>query len=1273
MAQGIFYDGSNLILSASVVHMSGSLSIQGVSNVSQSLAEQTQRIFTLGADGTSNYTFTGPGLTGTENDPTIYLTRGETYRFVNNMGAHPFQLQTDPNGSTGTPYNDGVTNNGVSNGTLTIDVQFDAPSIIYYQCTAHSDMGGVIKIIDSPISIIDADSEEYNFTLGLNLLSASSGYSNIAVGYNILNNNEGDINVGIGEGTLQNNEGSDNVGIGEDALQDNIGDYNVGIGEDALHDNQGDANVGIGYDTLQNNIGDNNVGIGEDALRDNQGNNNVGIGEDALQDNIGDYNVGIGERALRSNIGDYNVGIGENTGYNSVSGSHNTLIGAFSYISSSDFISQSTAIGANSYTTLSNTIILGNVDDTSLKVGIGTTTPSKKLEIVGDIAITGFPSISASLASGGGGGGGSTDTGSLMVTGSVSSNTLTFTKGDGSTFDLTVAGGGGSTDTGSLLTTASVSSNTITFTKGDSSTFDITVDTGSGGGGGGSQNLQQVLDTGNTATQDIDLTGHIDADEYKLLGSTIITGSGTVIVIGQDAGGYSGSNIYHNTVVGSNAFQYGQNRENTVIGRLAGSNVDSTTTGLTTLGFSAAQFHTGSGTVIIGQYSGQYSATDRSLIMGTNAGKYVTGDDIIAMGYLAAANASDVGGSMIIGRNAGQYASGSENTFLGPNAGLYSTGSTNVFIGRAAGNNQGDENVALGYDALNNNTGDNNTAFGFRSLQNNTGDGNVSFNGAGQNNTGNYNLFFGGGDNNSGNYNVALGNDFYIPLHENSGDRNLTFGSRNLQYNSGDENIALGSANLQYNGSGNYNIALGYRAGRGSYTTPLFTGSANTFIGYFAGYGNAGSGSNLINATAIGANATVEQSYAIVLGQVNWYHTKIGIGTTTPSTRLHIVGNTTTNAQSSLLVEDSGGAELFKVRNDGVVSIDGITNVSQSIADAASSGGGGSTDLQTVLDAGNSATSDLSLNGVLILNSGSSISNTNGNIVIGYQALNNNPGVIDTLAIGFRAIYNLTSNYSYNTAIGQEAMNSVGGGQNVAVGYQAGYTTNGGSNARSVYIGTQAGRNTVSTAGEVAIGYAAGMANSNSYSTGVGYEVFRISNGQYSVAIGYQAGRSSTGQRSTFVGAGAGKDNTGQYSVGIGYTSLQNTSGLNNVAIGYAAGYEGGANTLTGNTNTFLGYNASYGANTTIENSTAVGANITLTDSNTVILGNSTSVGVGTTSPTSKLHIDGTAGEQLRIANSFTPSSTSDPTGDTGDIAWDDSYIYVRTSAGWKKAALSTF
>jgi hypothetical protein len=83
------------------------------------------------------------------------------------------------------------------------------------------------------------------------------------------------------------------------------------------------------------------------------------------------------------------------------------------------------------------------------------------------------------------------DTDSLITTASVSNNTITFTKGDATTFDITVdTGSAATTDTGSLLVTASVSSNTITFTKGDSTTFDITVDTGSA----------TPIDTGSFAT-----------------------------------------------------------------------------------------------------------------------------------------------------------------------------------------------------------------------------------------------------------------------------------------------------------------------------------------------------------------------------------------------------------------------------------------------------------------------------------------------------------------------------------------------------------------------------------------------------------------------------------------------------------------------------------------------------------------------------------------------------------------------------------------------------
>ena len=132
--------------------------------------------WTLGADGTNNYTFSGPGFTGAENDPTITLIRGQEYKFVNNMGAHPFRIQSTPNGSAGTPYNDGVTNNDVSSGTLTWDVQFDAPDILWYQCTAHANMGGIIYIIDAGVGISSAAGSIATNATTLNFVGAGNTF-----------------------------------------------------------------------------------------------------------------------------------------------------------------------------------------------------------------------------------------------------------------------------------------------------------------------------------------------------------------------------------------------------------------------------------------------------------------------------------------------------------------------------------------------------------------------------------------------------------------------------------------------------------------------------------------------------------------------------------------------------------------------------------------------------------------------------------------------------------------------------------------------------------------------------------------------------------------------------------------------------------------------------------------------------------------------------------------------------------------------------------------
>ena len=112
-------------------------------------ADALDRTYTLGADGSNHYTFTGEGLTGAVNDPTLYLTRGKTYRFVNgnSSGAHPFRIQTTVNGSAGTEYNTGVTNNGGAGGsTIVFEVPHDAPDVLYYQCTSHGSMGGIFYI-----------------------------------------------------------------------------------------------------------------------------------------------------------------------------------------------------------------------------------------------------------------------------------------------------------------------------------------------------------------------------------------------------------------------------------------------------------------------------------------------------------------------------------------------------------------------------------------------------------------------------------------------------------------------------------------------------------------------------------------------------------------------------------------------------------------------------------------------------------------------------------------------------------------------------------------------------------------------------------------------------------------------------------------------------------------------------------------------------------------------------------------------------------------------
>jgi hypothetical protein len=64
-------------------------------------------------------------------------------------------------------------------------------------------------------------------------------------------------------------------------------------------------------------------------------------------------------------------------------------------------------------------------------------------------------------------------------------------------------------------------------------------------------------------------------------------------------------------------------------------------------------------------------------------------------------------------------------------------------------------------------------------------------------------------------------------------------------------------------------------------------------------------------------------------------------------------------------------------------------------------------------------------------------------------------------------------------------------------------------------------------------------------------------------------------------------------------------------------------------------------------------------------------IGINNGDPTSKLDISGTTGyQQLRLRNSYTPTTSGDTNGEVGDISWDDNYIYVKTNSGWGRSSL---
>ena len=168
-----------------------------------------QGMWTVGGSA-SGYTFTGPGQDGSEQNPDIFLVRGQRYRFVNSLaGGHPFEFRNFDNNAD---YTDGIT--GSQSGTQDFNVQHDAPSALKYRCTIHTtSMLGNIYIIGGKRGILTQNTTLTGSSLTfdgipswvtkitVNLLEASlsgsnqiyvrlrAGSSSITSGYNSVSGN----------------------------------------------------------------------------------------------------------------------------------------------------------------------------------------------------------------------------------------------------------------------------------------------------------------------------------------------------------------------------------------------------------------------------------------------------------------------------------------------------------------------------------------------------------------------------------------------------------------------------------------------------------------------------------------------------------------------------------------------------------------------------------------------------------------------------------------------------------------------------------------------------------------------------------------------------------------------------------------------------------------------------------------------------------------------------------------------------------------------------
>ena len=601
---------------------------------------------------------------------------------------------------------------------------------------------------------------------------------------------------------------------------------------------------------------------------------------------------------------------------------------------------------------------------TGTNLGVGTSTPGSRLTVVGDAYITGAlrDGLNASGTQG-------------MVLQSTGTSTRWV-----ATSTLGITGGGGATTFLALTDTiSSFTANRILYTSGsavvDSANFTYDgTDLGLGADNGIAINGTRVLTASTTANNYV--FGRLAGLDFTsgaaniLIGSEagrrITTAAGNVLIGGTFTGSSlttGGSNTFVGDRIGSNlttadsntfmgndtAFELRSGGDNTFIGKSAGRDL-ATSTESVLIGRSA-----GSG-------NGQYTA-NRLTLVGVRAGDDLTtgADNNVFFGYNAGANVTTGANNLLFGYQvADNLTTGANNLVIGYDVDIASTtGSNQLNIGNVifgtdidgTGTTLSTGNIGIGtttagskltidgdlrvYGGIN---------FGAETIISNS-DGNALFGSfaLGNNVDGYRTIAIGdlaGNSFNTGFSNVFIGNDAANNLSTTSGSvviGDLAVGA-NYGGTSGGDMVVIGTrAGYRIESGGNNGVLIGAFAGEN-----VTTGGGNILMGYRAGdnitdgYGNIVIGyeidtpsasafqtlniGNLLFGTGIDGTGTTTSSG------------NIGIGTSTPVSKLSVIGDVSIGAGP--YYSQSRPLKIYDDGNTGGarVSVIGTTGVSNTPA-----------------------------------------------------------------------------------------------------------------------------------------------------------------------------------------------------------------------------------------------------------------------------------------------------------------------------------------------------